>query len=80
MKQLDNRTMNVDHTDWINFLNNLEAALEYEDCDAESLNLSFRMLRHMGFSYRAIAASLEGFEEKGAYCDCELLLNVDRRE
>jgi hypothetical protein len=27
-----------------------------------------------------IPASLEYFEEHGGYCDCEILLNVDRHE
>ena len=37
------------------------------------------ILRSMGFSDASVLASLDHFSRRGGYCDCEILLNVDRR-
>jgi hypothetical protein len=43
----------------------------------EGLDAATRILRNMGAD---VDASLEYFAENGGYCDCEILLNVDRDE
>lgn len=78
MYKLDTTRMDASHPRFIEFLNKLEAVLETEDCDGMSLALSFKVLRHMGFTYEAIAASFKGFEDEGGFCDCEVLINVAR--
>jgi hypothetical protein len=35
------------------------------------------IMQHMGLSRMAIGASLAYFEQRGGYCDCEVLFNVD---
>jgi hypothetical protein len=41
--------------------------------------LSRSILMKMGLSHEEIAASLAYFKEHGGYCDCEVLMNVDRQ-
>lgn len=38
------------------------------------------VLRTMGFSRIARERAIRGFEKRGAYCDCEVLLNIAYRE
>jgi hypothetical protein len=37
-----------------------------------------RILKDMGLDDRSIAVSLAYFRDHGGYCDCEVMLNVDR--
>jgi hypothetical protein len=47
------------------------------DCDNDQ-SLAIAILEKMGAI--DIPDSLEYFEEHGGYCDCEILMNVDREE
>ena len=38
------------------------------------------IMRTMGLNDDAVLASLDYFDNHGGYCDCEILLNVDREK
>ena len=61
---------------WFAFINALDIAIESEGCDARTCQLAEQLMRTMGNV--DVAASLKFFSEHGGYCDCEILLNVDR--
>jgi hypothetical protein len=59
---------------WDSFACELDAAIRAEDCDAETLRLSERLLR--GIDGIDVAKSLAYFKANGGFCDCEVLRNV----
>jgi Protein of unknown function (DUF2695) len=86
------RPMTPEHPRWEEFLDRLAGpegcdVRESDDgpempvwtCDPEDRARPFcrSIMRHMGVSRMAIAASLAYFEQRGGYCDCEVLFNVD---
>ena len=62
------------HPRWSEFVDQLNAAGEAMGCDR-----THRHARQVmsGMGNVDIAGSLEYFEERGGYCDCEILLNVE---
>ena len=84
------QVMAPDHPRWDEFVERLEGP---EGCDftpaASGLGhewtcsrdadrpLSRKILRAMGLSEDAIAASFAYFDTRGGYCDCEVIYNVN---
>lgn len=76
--------MTPEHPRWEEFCERLGGP---EGCDfredteafrcAGDFSLATAILKRMGLSEDAVAASLAHFEESGGCCDCEILLNVD---
>jgi hypothetical protein len=62
---------------WEEFCRRLSSALDSRGCaGGTNKGCAEAVMREMGGI--AIEESLEYFEDHGGYCDCEILLNVDR--
>jgi len=84
------RPMTLDNPRWDEFVDRLAGPegcdfRETDDgpgtsiCDPRDHTRPFcrNIMQHMGLSRMAIAVSLTYFEQRGGYCDCEVLFNVD---
>ena len=47
------------------------------NCSAHTRDRAAAILRDMGATDEDLLATLDYFDAKGGYCDCEILLNVD---
>lgn len=80
-------TMTLDHPRFAEFIERLSGP---EACDfrhepvtwcckgGTDKTFTVTILRNMGFGEDAIRSSCAYFEARGGYCDCEIVLNVDR--
>jgi len=67
------------HRSWDSFCKKLGKAINDSKtgCDARTTRFAKAILKKMpGID---VAGSIAYFEENGGYCDCEILMNVDRR-
>ena len=70
-----------DPAHWELFLDTLDGVVDLEGCDAETLRHSRRILTDWNTQLAGsitfdIPATLASFEDRGGYCDCEVLGNV----
>jgi len=62
---------------WGEFINALDCAVQINGCHGgESLRLAKAIMGGMGGVN--VAQSIEYFRDHGGFCDCEILMNVDR--
>ena len=62
---------------WETFMDSLDDAIGAEVCDAQTLRLSKRILETDElFDSVDTGRTLLSFQERGGYCDCEVLMNV----
>jgi hypothetical protein len=67
--------MSTDHPRWDEFAERLIDCLPGPGFCDHSHRAATQIMAYMGNI--DIPASIEFFEERGGYCDCEILLNVD---
>jgi hypothetical protein len=67
--------MTPGHPRWEEFYCRLSEALAHHECDGRR-DQTERVLTTMGFFDGEIADSFEYFEQRGGFCDCEVLFNV----
>jgi hypothetical protein len=85
-------TLTTDHPRWRDFADRLGGpeGCDFQDapdsaygvtwdCD-HSRDKAVAILRDMGADDEDVATTLTYFDERGGYCDCEILLNVDAAE
>lgn len=66
---------------WQTFLDTLDTTVDEGGCDAETLRWSTEILiYHRVFENVDLEKTLTSFQERGGYCDCEVLMNVVDRE
>ena len=86
--------MTPEHPDWREFIYLLEVAVEGQGCIGDGVQVdpaTGRQVRlhqaHHAHAMRVLAQtwpdvdveeSISFFQQNGGYCDCEVLLNVDR--
>lgn len=69
--------MNKTDPRWRKFIDMLSKAIERNGCDATTLTQSKKILKEH-FSDIDIEGTVEYFEGRGGFCDCEVIYNVDR--
>jgi hypothetical protein len=73
--------MTREHPRWREFCNKLEKSLNKKGCEAGTdKSQTQALLIKMGLSWEAAIISKAYFDGYGGYCDCEILMNVDRAE
>jgi hypothetical protein len=60
---------------WKTFVEQLDAAIAADGCDAKTHRHAITVMRKMGGT--DINGTLAYCEDHGGYCDCEILMNVD---
>jgi hypothetical protein len=81
--------MDLDNPRWEKFISRLagEEGCNFRETDGKAVwdcngdknrPSTCAILADMGFTADQIASSLSYFESNGGYCDCEIILNVDR--
>lgn len=83
--------MTPEHPRWDEFAYKLDKACHFTQSDPKDPKtiswrcgggnrklFARRVLKQMRYSKTSIEASCRFFEERGGYCDCEILFNVDR--
>ena len=81
-------TITINHPQWDEFADRLHGpeGCDFREDDSGSPSwrclgghsLAEGILRDMGASDDDLAATIEYFKRNGGYCDCEILVNVDR--
>jgi hypothetical protein len=70
------KPMTPDHEDWKDFVDRLERYLSAHDDCQKDFDGAQDVLVDMGFDQVDGEASLLFFEQNGASCDCEILMNI----
>jgi len=72
--------LTIEHPRWTEFAKLLQATIESDGCNAVHYDRphATNLLETIGGI--DVPATLRYFDAHGGYCDCEILLNVDRRQ
>lgn len=67
--------MNHEHKDWLEFLFYLGEAIKKEGCNSETEKPIAKSILDL-YDDIDLSGTFEYFENKGGYCDCEIMYNV----